>query len=81
MYRFADGAWSELGENELPYFKNVYAAQHGYYVRGFRPQLAVSPSGQIYIAVRSQEAASSAGSTLPATKNGPIVMEYLGDNW
>ncbi len=81
VYRFADGAWSELGENELPYFKNVYAAQHGYYVRGFRPQLAVSPSGQIYISMRSQEAASSAGSTLPATKNGPIVMEYLGDNW
>ena len=81
VYRFMDGAWGELGENELPYFKNVYAKEHGYYVRGFRPQLTVSPSGQIYISMRSQEAASSAASSLPGTKNGPIVMEYLGDNW
>ena len=81
VYRFADGAWAELGENELPYFKNIFGAKHGYYIRGFRPQLAVSSSGDIYLSMRAQEAPSSAASVLPGTNNGPIVMEYRGDDW
>lgn len=80
VYRYNNG-WKELGENELPYFKNIYAHMNGYYLRGFRPQLAVSSSGRIFLSMRAQEAKMSAGSTLPGSKNGPMVMEYLGDNW
>lgn len=81
VYRFENGAWGELGENELPYFKNVFGKKYGYYVRGFHPQLVVSPSGTVYLSLRAQETASSAASTLPGTKNGPMLMEYRGDNW
>lgn len=80
VYRYTD-AWKELGENELPYFKNVFAATNGYYVRGFRPQIAVSPNGRIYLSMRAQESGSSQASSLPGTKNGPLVMEYVGDDW
>lgn len=80
VYRYENG-WKELGENELPYFKNIYAHMNGYYVRGFRPQLAVSSTGRIFLSLRAQETKMSAGSTLPGTKNGPMVMEYVGDNW
>ena len=80
VYRYTN-RWLELGENELPYFKNLFAAANSYYVRGFRPQLVVSPNGKIFLSMRAQETASSAGSTLPGTKNGPLVMEFLGDNW
>lgn len=80
VYRYTN-RWLELGENELPYFKNLFAAANSYYVRGFRPQLVVSPSGKIFLSMRAQEAASSSASNLPGTKNGPLVMEFLGDNW
>ncbi len=80
VYRYTNG-WIELGENELPYFKNLFAAANSYYVRGFRPQLVVSPDGKIFLSMRAQETASSAASNLPGTKNGPLVMEFLGDNW
>ena len=81
VYRFIDGGWRELGENELPYFKNLFAASNSYYIRGFRPQLIVSSNGRIFLSMRAQETASSAASTLPGKMNGPLVMEYLGDNW
>lgn len=82
VYRFKE-SWKELGENELPYFKNVFAATYGYYVRGFRPQIAVSSDGRIYISMRAQESAASAAhaASLPGTKNGPLVMEFRGDDW
>ena len=80
IYRYNSG-WHELGENELPYFKTLFVKANKYYIRGYKPQLAVSSSGGIYVSMRAQEAASAAGSALPGAANGPLIMHFLGDNW
>ncbi len=80
-YRFDGAVWHLLGENELPYFKNYFVLAKGYYLRGARPNLAVSSTGEIYLSMRALEAVSSATSTGRGVNNGPLVMKYLADNW
>ena len=80
-YRFDGSSWNVLGENELPYFKNNFVTNKGYYLRGHQPSIVTTNNGDIYIAMRALEQPGSAGTVLRNRNNGPLVMKYLGDYW
>jgi hypothetical protein len=76
VYRYSGSKWKLLGENELPYFKNIFYKQHSYYIRGSSPILAVTSDGSIYLSMLAIDT-RSAGSV----NNGAIVMKYRGETW
>lgn len=80
-YRFNGSSWNVLGENELPYFKNNFVTNKGYYLRGHQPSIVSTSNGDIFIAMRALEQPGSAGTVLRNKNNGPLVMKYLGDYW
>lgn len=80
-YRFDGASWNVLGENELPYFKNLFVMSKKYYLRGHQPSIAITSNGDVFIAMRALEQPASASTVLRNKNNGPLVMKYLGDNW
>lgn len=80
-YRFDGASWNVLGENELPYFKNLFVLSKGYYLRAHKPSIAITSNGDIFIAMRALEQPGSAATVLRNKNNGPLVMKYLGDYW
>lgn len=76
VYRYNGSRWKLLGENELPYFKNMFYKQHSYYIRGSSPVLAVAGDGTTCISMLAIDTRSSG-----SVNNGPIVMKYRGDTW
>lgn len=80
-YRFDGDSWNLLGENELPYFKNLFVSSKGYYLRGHQPNVVITSKNEIFIAMRALEQPGSASTVLRGINNGPLVMKYLGDSW
>ena len=75
-YRLDGTTWKIHGENELPYFKAAFYADHGYYLRGSSPDIGVSSNGGVYISMLGWENAGGRGKNF-----GPIVMKYGADSW
>lgn len=77
VFRYEKGQWHVHGENNLPYFTEVFAEDNGYSLSGMAPQLAFDNGGKLHVSMYAK--ATGTGANTKYT--GPMVMKYVADNW